>query len=132
MRRLLISACCAAFILALSLNNGFAAEPAKPAAKGAAPAPAKTGLVKAADTGKAAQQELIDINSASDAELKAIPGLGGASAAKIVANRPYANKAQLVSRKVLPEAVYEKVKERIIARQPKKAGTAAKPEPMKK
>ena len=133
MKRLRISIYCAALTLALSLSSGFAAEPAKPAAKNAAPA--KVEPAKPADAKKAVEkkQELVDINSASDAELKAIPGLGDAYIAKIVVNRPYANKAQLVSRKVLPEAVYEKVKDSIIARQPKKDSSAAtKPEPKKK
>lgn len=132
MKRFLISSCCAAFTLTLSLNSGFATEPAKPTAKGAASAPAKAGAAKTADAGKAEKQESVDINSASGAELKAIPGLGDAYISKIISNRPYANKTQLVSRKVLPEPVYEKVKDRIIAKQPKKDNTAAKPEPKKK
>lgn len=117
--------------LTLSAALGFAAEPAKPAAK---PAAAKTEAAKPA----AAKQELIDINSASDAQLKSIPGLGDAYIAKIVVNRPYANKTQLVSKKVLPESVYEKIKDRIIAKQVKKDDkkadpkAAAKPEPKKK
>jgi len=132
MKRLCISICCAALTLTLSLSSGFAADPVKPSAKNAAPAKVKPA--KPADAKKAVEkkQELVDINSASDAELKAIPGLGDAYIAKIVVNRPYANKAQLVSRKVLPEAVYEKVKGSIIARQPKKDSSTTKPEPKKK
>jgi|GEM_PF-2096341 len=66
--------------VALSATLGFAAEPAKPAAK---PAPAKVETAKPADTKAAApKQELVDINSASDAQLKAIPGLGDAYIAK--------------------------------------------------
>ncbi len=118
--------------LVLSASIGFGAEPAKPAAK---PAPAKTEAAKPADPkAPAAKQEPVDINSASDAELKAIPGIGDAYIAKIIVNRPYANKTQLVSKKVLPEAVYEKIKDRIIAKQARKADPkpAAKPEPPKK
>ena len=75
----------------------------------------------AADKAKAgAKAKVIDINSASEAELKAIPGIGDAYAAKIVAGRPYANKAQLKSRNILPSPVYEKTKDLIIATQPKK------------
>lgn len=116
-------------ILTLSATLCLAAEPpvknTKPTAAVAKPADTKA---------PAAKQELVDINSASDAELKAIPGLGDAYIAKIVVNRPYANKTQLVSRKVLPEAVYEKVKDKIIAKQAKKDDkkTAAKPDPKKK
>ncbi len=74
----------------------------------------------AVDTKGPAKRELVDINSATSAELKAIPGLGGALAARIVANRPYANKTQLKSRKIIPQAVYEKIRDQVIARQPKK------------
>lgn len=67
-----------------------------------------------------AKARIIDINTATEAELKAIPGIGAAYAAKIIAGRPYANKAQLKSRKILPSTTYEQVKELIIARMIKK------------
>lgn len=71
--------------------------------------------------GKAtAKAKVVDINSATAAELKAISGIGDAYAGKIVAGRPYANKAQLKSRKILPVTVYEQVKELIIAKAVKK------------
>jgi competence protein ComEA len=59
----------------------------------------------------------LDINSASIADLKALPGIGDAYAQKIVDNRPYQKKDQLVSRKIIPEATYNKIKDRIIAMQ---------------
>ena len=62
----------------------------------------------------------VDINTASVAELTAISGIGSAYAEKIIAARPYANKAQLKSRKILPKHVYEQVKIRIIAKTIKK------------
>lgn len=61
--------------------------------------------------------ELIDINHAGIGELKSLPGIRDAYAAAIVRNRPYKNKAQLLSKQVIPEAVYEKIRARIIARQ---------------
>ena len=81
----------------------------------------KSDAKGAADKTKAAAKaKIVDINSATEAELKAIPGIGDAYAAKIVAGRPYANKTQLKSRNILPTPVYEKTKDLIIATQPKK------------
>jgi DNA uptake protein ComE-like DNA-binding protein len=68
----------------------------------------------------AAQTALIDINAATEAQLKSLPGVGDAYAAKIVAGRPYARKDQLKSKSILPAATYDKIQDRIIARQPGK------------
>jgi len=64
--------------------------------------------------------ELIDINSAGEAQLKSLPGIGDAYAAKIITGRPYAKKDQLKSKNVIPAATYDKIQDRIIARQPGK------------
>jgi DNA uptake protein ComE-like DNA-binding protein len=77
-----------------------------------------------------AQAKLIDINTASESELKAVPGIGDAYAAKIIAGRPYTKKDQLKSRKILPAPVYEKTKDLIIAKQAAKE--AVKPAAAKK
>jgi DNA uptake protein ComE-like DNA-binding protein len=63
--------------------------------------------------------ELVDINSATEAQLKELPGIGDAYSKKIIQGRPYANKTQLVSRKILPQATYDKVADKIIAKQKK-------------
>jgi DNA uptake protein ComE-like DNA-binding protein len=102
--------------LLLSASLGFAAD-AKAPAKADIKAPA--AAVKPAET-KAALKAPVDINAATDVELKAIPGIGDAYAAKIIAGRPYANKTQLKSRNILPAVVYEQVKDKIIAKQAKK------------
>lgn len=57
----------------------------------------------------------IDINTATAAQLKTLPGIGDAYAERIVKNRPYTAKNQLVSRGIIPAAAYEKVKDSIIA-----------------
>ena len=76
---------------------------------------AKAGSAKAAAAH--ATVTLVDINKASVADLEAIAGIGTAYSAKIIAGRPYANKTQLLQKKILPKAVYEKVKNHIIAKQ---------------
>ena len=64
-------------------------------------------------------EKLLDINSASGGDLKALPGIGDAYSQKIIAGRPYDRKDQLVSRKIIPQATYDKIKDKIIATQPK-------------
>ena len=78
---------------------------------------ATKALDKAADKAADKAGALIDINRATPAELKSIPGIGDAYSAAIVKGRPYANKAQLKSKGVVPDGVYEKIKDKIIAKQ---------------
>lgn len=87
------------------------AQAGKPASK-ATPAAAAKPAAKAA-----APATLVDINTASPAQLKALAGIGDVYTDRIIKGRPYANKAQLVSRGILPQATYDKVKDSIIAKQ---------------
>src|SRR5919108_4523780 len=61
--------------------------------------------------------EPLDINSAKADELKALPGIGDAYSERIIKNRPYKRKDELVHRKIIPQATYDSIKDQIIARQ---------------
>lgn len=70
-------------------------------------------------TASAKKGALIDINSASPEELDSLPGIGPVLAQKIVAGRPYRAKNDLVTKKIIPQSTYDKIKGQIIAHQKK-------------
>jgi DNA uptake protein ComE-like DNA-binding protein len=67
----------------------------------------------------AASKDLLDINTATAAQLKALPGMGDEYVRRIIAGRPYTAKNQLVQRGILPQSAYEQIKLQIIAHRPK-------------
>jgi DNA uptake protein ComE-like DNA-binding protein len=86
-------------------------------------APAQTvssGQARLAPASPARTGEPLDINTATAAQLKALPGVGNAYADRIIKGRPYTAKNQLVSRGVLPQDAYLKIQGMIIARRPAK------------
>jgi competence protein ComEA len=114
-------------LLALTIAAPVLAQPVPTTPNAASPtatAPALPGSPKAPDamphsTTAVPNSDTVDINTASATQLKALPGVSDSDSAKIIQGRPYSDKSQLVSKKVVSEATYDRIKDHIVARQPK-------------
>ncbi len=73
---------------------------------------------------KATKRAPLDINTASADQLKELPGIGEAYSKKIVENRPYKRKDELVRKNIVPQATYDRIKDQIIAKQTASAKSA--------
>jgi len=115
----------AVLVFALSLVSGVSVaqgtEPGVPEIASAAPA--QSTMAPAA---KPAAADKLDINTATKDQLKVLPGIGDAYSQKIIDGRPYRTKLDLVHKKIIPQATYDKIKDQIIAKQPKKDAMAPK------
>jgi DNA uptake protein ComE-like DNA-binding protein len=107
MKRRLLAISLVVFVAMLfAPSSGLAQTKAKPA-----------GKTTTSKTVASAKTSLLDLNTASKADLVALSGIGDVYAQKIIAGRPYARKDQLVSKKIIPAATYAKIKDQIIAKQ---------------
>jgi competence protein ComEA len=105
-------------------SGSEAAKPAAPAmqAQSAMPAQHATTVKPATSTGKssahASTMPKLDLNSATREELIKLPGIGDATADKIIAARPFKSKNELVSKKLVSQSEYSKISAHVIAKQP--------------
>src|ERR1700737_1032938 len=115
--------------LALSvLTLVFAVSLASVAVAQQEPGSKPEAMATPAQMAKAAATDKLDINTATKDQLQALPGIGDAYSQKIIDGRPYRTKLDLVHKKIIPLATYDKIKDQIIAKQPKASSmTTAKP-----
>ncbi len=113
----LASLAATALTLGLLTATPLMAQSTQPATGGKmAPAP-KAAPAAESKMAPAPKAELLDINSATSDELKALKGIGDAYSAKIIAGRPYKGKDELVQKNIVPEKTYAEIKDKIIAKQ---------------
>jgi competence protein ComEA len=106
----LIAAALATLFLALTPTHSTAQT---------ATAPQQTAPQQTIAQKIAASRDLLDINTATPAQLKALPGIGDNYVQRIIAGRPYTAKNQLATRGIIPQDAYEKIRDQIVAHRPR-------------
>lgn len=105
MKRILIT-CVSIALFVGCLSTAAWAENKNPSKKDTTPTTTAAKLVT-----------LLDINTATKDDLEKLAGIGVAYSQKIIAGRPYTRKDELVTKKVVPQPTYDKIKDKIIAKQ---------------
>jgi competence protein ComEA len=113
--------------LAVALAMLLVASLASMAAAGQEPGSKPEAMATSAQMARAAAADKLDINTATKDQLKALPGIGDAYSQKIIDGRPYRTKLDLVRNKIIPQATYDKIKDQIIAKQPKSSAMTPAP-----